>query len=61
MKKVLITLSQSTFFWNVLNWSISVVTTELSWVSWAYAPVILAILSLITKELNKNYNPYYLK
>jgi len=59
MKNILIKLSQSTFFWNTLNWCISIITTELTWVWFEYSPVVLAVLSYITKELNKKYNPYY--
>ena len=35
--------------------------TYLTGIEYAYAPVIIATISLITKELNKNYNPNYNK
>lgn len=59
MKTILIKITSYTMFWNILNWFIALVTTEISWISNWYAPLILALLSFLTKYLNKTYNPYY--
>ena len=59
MKEIIIKLSKSTFFWNTFNWFVAVLTTEITWLWIELAPVILAWLSYVTKELNKKFNPYY--
>ena len=51
----------STFLWNVGNWLAGIALTYLTGIEYVYAPIIIATLSLITKELNKNYNPNYEK
>lgn len=50
-----------TFCRTTANGFISVLIVYLSWLDYSYIPFIIAILNLITKEINKNFNPYYEK
>lgn len=61
MKTLIIKITQTTIFWNILNGFISLIITNLTGLSYEYMPLILWTLSLITKELNKKFNPYYKK
>ena len=58
MNKVLEFLTSSSmkrFYWNTLNGFVGVLITYFSGIDWIYAPLIIAILNGITKELNKKY------
>ncbi len=61
MKNTIIKILQTTMFWNILNWFISLVITNLTNLPYESIPFILWFLSLTTKELNKRFNPYYSK
>lgn len=43
------------FYWNVLSGAIGGAITYYSGIDWVYAPLIIAVLNGITKEINKNY------
>ena len=57
MKKVLDFFLHSTtakrFYWNVLAGFLGLVVVYLGGIDWVYAPVIIALISGITKEINK--------
>ena len=42
------------FYWNTLNGAIGLIIVYLSDLNWAYAPILIAILNGITKEINKS-------
>ena len=43
------------FLWNCLSGFLGVLITYLSGLEWIYAPLIIAVLNGITKELNNRY------
>jgi len=43
------------FIWNTANGFIGVLVIYLSGIDWIYAPLIIAVLNGITKELNARY------
>lgn len=59
MKTIIIKILQTTMFWNILNGIISLLITNLTSLPYTYMPFILWALSLVTKELNKKFNPFY--
>ena len=59
MKNILIKISQTTMFWNILNGFITLLITNLTSLPYEFMPFILWMLSLTTKEINKKFNPYY--
>ncbi len=59
IQKLMIKLSKTTAFWNILNGSISLLVVEVSGLPYESVPLILAWLSFLTKMLNKKFNPHY--
>lgn len=49
------------FLWTVFNWIVWILITYLSWLDFQYLIVIIPVLNLITKELNKYFNPNFQK
>ena len=47
------------FMRTTINGFLSVLIVYLSWMEYSYIPFLVAILNLVTKEINKNFNPYY--
>ncbi len=43
------------FLWNTFNGFIGVLIVYLTDIGWEYAPIVIAILNGITKELNNKY------
>jgi hypothetical protein len=43
------------FYWNTLNGAIGLAIIYCSGLNWIYAPVLIALLNGISKELNKRY------
>ena len=63
MKELVIKFLKSTkfqtFAWNTFNWFMSIIIAYVADLDYTITPVIFAWLNLLTKELNKNFNPYY--
>ncbi len=55
IKEALISKQAKRFYWNTLNGAIGVAIITLTDIDWIYAPVIIAILNGLTKEINKKY------
>lgn len=51
----------STLLWNLGNGFIGIFIIWLTDINYIYTPVIVSSLNLITKELNKEFNPNYKK
>jgi len=47
------------FLWTCFNWIIWIIISYLTWLNYEYLIVIIPILNLITKELNKTFNHNY--
>lgn len=43
-----------TFYWTTVNGFIVIVTVQLAGLEWIYAPLLIAILSSITKYINRD-------
>jgi hypothetical protein len=50
--KVLTSSSAKRFYWNTLNGAIGVAVVYFSGINWVYAPIVIAVLNGITKEIN---------
>ena len=51
----------SAFLWTLFNWIIAITITYITDINYMYAPLLIPILNLITKELNRLYNPDFWK
>lgn len=51
----------TTFLWNTVSWLGAIVATYLTDIDYKYAIILVPVISLITKELNKAFNPNYKK
>jgi hypothetical protein len=49
------------FLWTTFNWVIWIIITYLSWLNYEMLIVIIPVLNLISKEINKYFNPNYWK
>lgn len=55
LKEFLTSKKAKTFYWQTANGALSLVIVYIADINWVYAPMILPILNLISKELNKKY------
>lgn len=51
----------SAFLWTMFNWIIAIIITYIIDINYMYAPLLIPILNLITKELNRTFNPDFWK
>jgi len=55
LQQVLTSNRAKTFYWGTANGVIALAVMYFSDISWAYAPIVIAGLNMITKEINKRY------
>ena len=55
LKQVLISKQAKRFYWNTINGAIGILIVYLMQLNWAYAPLFVAVLNGITKEINNKY------
>jgi hypothetical protein len=51
----------STLLWTLANWIIAIIATYLLDINYIYAPLIVPVLNLVTKEINRAFNTNYTK
>ncbi len=54
LKKILTSKQAFRFYWNTLNGILGLAVVYFTQINWVYAPVIIALLNGISKEIN-NY------
>jgi hypothetical protein len=52
--KFLTSNKMKTFYWSTVNGFIVIATLQLTEIEWIYAPILIAILSGITKYINRD-------
>jgi len=56
VKEILLSKQAKRFYWTTLAGFLGVIIVGLNNLDWLYAPVLIAIISGITKELNNKYS-----
>jgi len=55
MKEVLTSNKAKAFYWTTANGVIALLVMYFTDVNWVYAPVVIAGLNMLTKEINRRY------
>ena len=56
VKQILLSTQAKRFYWTTLAGFLGVILVGLTEIDWVYAPVLIAVIAGITKEINNKYS-----